>query len=99
MTAPDVRTAAQTEADKLYPLIEDPRINRARRLRQKAFIKGAAFGAAYVTPTREQIAEALTAGYDSVYSSRMPVNEHDLRAADAVLALIEEKSECDKART
>lgn len=40
-------------------------------------------------PSEDEIAEALTAGYDSVCSSRLPINEHDLRAARAVRELIE----------
>jgi len=86
VTAPDVRTAAQTEAERLTA--EHPE-SPSQDLEDAAFVAGAVWGAAYVTPTREQIAEALTAGYDSVYSSRMPVNEHDLRAADSVLALMQ----------
>jgi hypothetical protein len=42
-------------------------------------------------PSEEELAEAIAAGYDSVYAHRLPVNEHDLRAARAVLALIGEK--------
>ena len=79
MTAPDVRTAAQAEADKLYPQLtelENPAICKSRRLRQKAFIKGAVWGAALVTPTREQIADTIT---------HRPVG---VSAADAALALI-----------
>ena len=63
MTAPDVRTAAQAEAEQLYPLLQDlgdPAISKSRRLRQKAFIKGAVWGAALVTPTREQLIEVLS---------------------------------------
>ncbi|MFD1203510.1 hypothetical protein ACFSWE_09620 [Leucobacter albus] len=46
--------------------------------------------AARLTPTREQIAEALSESYQQKYrpSERLPVNHHDLRAADAVLALM-----------
>lgn len=42
-------------------------------------------------PSEEELAEAIAAGYDSVYAHRLPVNEHDLRAARAVRALIGEK--------
>ncbi|MDI6024481.1 hypothetical protein QBL02_13115 [Leucobacter sp. UT-8R-CII-1-4] len=59
MTAPDVRTAAQTEADERFP--ETPFAPENESLAE-AFIDGAVWGAAYVTPTREQIAEALTTG-------------------------------------
>lgn len=62
MTA-DIRTAAQREAETLYPYmpaeLELHAINRSRRLRQKAFNKGAVWAAARVTPTREQIAAVL----------------------------------------
>jgi len=65
VTAHDVRTAARERAEKIW------RHNQCRDdgnecaqcvFRQSAFIDGAVWGAAYVTPTRKQIAEALTAG-------------------------------------
>ncbi len=108
MTAPDVRTAAQAEADKLYPQLtelENPAICKSRRLRQKAFIKGAVWGAALVTPTREQIAEviaysmpgwnedtedgALTGHWERVNAECL---RHGRIYADAVLALLRSPS-------
>ena len=92
MTAPDVRTAAQTEADSRY--VGNPDHHSLSpafaELRREGFIAGAVWGAALVTPTREQIAEALSQAYQQKYrpSERLPVNHHDLRAADAVLALM-----------
>ena len=48
-----------------------------------------------LTPTREQIAEVLAQGYQAKYQPeyRLPVNHHDLRAADAVLELLQELAE------
>lgn len=84
MSAIDVRTAAQAEANGLYPLrhdADDAVRSRSLRLRQKAFIKGASWGAALVTPTRERIAEVIDANADI----------HDgidvYKTADAILAL------------
>lgn len=98
MTALDVRTAAQAEAERLTA--EHPE-SPSQDLEDAAFVAGAVWGAAYVTPTREQIAEALAHGYQAKYQPeyRLAVNHHDLRAADAVLALIEEKIRRNKART
>lgn len=65
MTAPDVRTAAQEEAS-CHILVSSPDalhiISEKRstaELLVDMFTEGAVWGAALVTPTREQIAEAL----------------------------------------
>ncbi|KAM9863125.1 hypothetical protein ACI1US_01010 [Leucobacter sp. BZR 635] len=56
MTAADVRTAAQAEAERLHSLhTKSP----CQDLETAAFVAGAVWGAALVTPTREQIAETL----------------------------------------
>lgn len=61
---------------------------------QQAFIDGFA-GALERLPSRDEIAATLADGYQSRYSvqDRLPVNHHDLRAADAVLALIRKRFE------
>ena len=53
VTAPDVRTAAQAEAKRRHR--RNPDHMRARVF----FVRGAVWGAALVTPTREQIAKTL----------------------------------------
>lgn len=87
MTA-DIRTAAQREAESLYPYmpaeLELHAINRSRRLRQKAFSKGAVWGAARVTPTRQQLTSVIA----------VELAEGDPQsAAEAVLALMQELAE------
>lgn len=74
MTA-DIRTAAEAEVNKTAregnPICE-PGVSK-----DIAFVRGAVWAAARVTPTREQIADAV---------SNRPER---MRIADAVLALIE----------
>lgn len=68
MTAPDVRTAAQTEAERIWPLQADYTEHQQKAVfsvkevdayNANAFQRGAVWGAAYVTPTREQIAGVM----------------------------------------
>ena len=90
MTALDVRTAAQTEADSSIQVpvwfpAHDIRANLTPLARQH-FVEGAVWGAALVTPTREQIAEVIDAHADihdgiDIYAT-----------ADVVLALMKRLS-------
>lgn len=79
VTTPDVRTAAQTEADERFP--ETPFAPENESLAE-AFIDGAVCGAAYVTPTREQIAEAIAG------EEEYPHPRGYLAHADSVLELM-----------
>lgn len=56
MTAPDVRTAARTYARAQGEKFPDPGMTE---LEIETFAAGAVWGAALVTPTREQIAEVI----------------------------------------
>lgn len=93
MTA-DIRTAAQREAKRLR-VTSNGREYGMAKLYKDAFVDGAVWGATRVTPTREQIAEVLVSGYSTSYERLNSVNEHDLRVADAVLALLQELAERD----
>ncbi|GAA1579045.1 hypothetical protein [Leucobacter aridicollis] len=90
MTAPDVRTAAQEQYRREnWPTSRDDYWSR-----EQAFVAGAVWGAALVTPTREQIAEALYNKHPRAQTrpwSETPrmTREIYLEDADAVLALIE----------
>jgi len=84
VTAPDVRTAAQAEAKRIRFRLKG-RDYQANRHYKLGFADGAVWGAALVTPTREQIAEAIAWSADPEYGI---VDDVDLGAADAVLALI-----------
>ena len=88
MTAPDVRTAAQAEAEQRWR-------RDAGKPWHRVFVSGAVWGAALVTPTREQIARAIlmvTQGDvspDYAWSVQFDeVREELLAQADAVLALM-----------
>lgn len=88
MTAPDVRTAAQEEAERRHRL--NPDHMRARVF----FTEGAVWGAALVTPTREQIAEALYSNHPRAETRSWAdtprlTREICLEDADAVLALMQ----------
>ena len=83
MTAPDVRTAAQAEAERRHRL--NPDHMRARVF----FVDGAVWGAALVTPTREQLVAVLK----SKLEREMPwLVESPVVFADAVLALMQGES-------
>ena len=65
MTA-DIRTAAQREAVKRWPLkypneinLDQRRLNMPTRMAREDFVDGYLAGAARVTPTREQIADVI----------------------------------------
>ncbi|GAA1323226.1 hypothetical protein GCM10020360_27890 [Nonlabens tegetincola] len=83
MTAPDVRTAAQTEALGRWPRQDVSVMHDAdlsNYLCRHGFEEGAMWGAALVTPTRQQLVSALAAEF----------HEGDPQsAADAVLALLD----------
>lgn len=88
MTA-DIRTAAQSEAETLT-LYEEARNYRY------LFVEGAVWGAARVTPTRDDIADALAGAYDEwcvlleeflAGRGDDPGSEYEYKA-DAVLALL-----------
>ena len=83
-----VREAAQREASSLYPFLgqQVPEINRGRRQRQKAYIKGAVWVAGRL-PSRDEIAAMFTSRREPEY--QIPEQE-DFDDADAVLALIRE---------
>lgn len=87
MTAPDVRAAAQAEAERRHRL--NPDHKRARVF----FVEGAVWGVALVTPTREQIAEALYGNYPRAETRSWDerprlTREIYLEDADTVLALL-----------
>lgn len=87
VTAPDVRTAARAVAEALWPLGG-----------QLPFIHGAVCGAELVTPTREQIAEAIGgwhfAEHGPGYGEHTEVSRPlALKQADAVLALMNTQTE------
>lgn len=88
VTAPDVRTAAQAEAEATanfgqpdFSAPNDRTIKWATYV--QAFGAGAVWGAALVTPTREQIAEAVAEAQNVPF-----VGRKQERIADAVLALL-----------
>ena len=84
MTAPDVRTAAQAEAERRHRL--NPDHMRARVF----FVDGAVWGAALVTPTREQLVAVLKSKFTE---AEMPwLVESPVVFADAVLALMQGES-------
>ncbi|MCW2287020.1 hypothetical protein EDF60_1671 [Leucobacter luti] len=92
MTAPDVRTAARKEAfTNLYSHKKVPDRYDADLL-IAGFMDGAVWGAALVTPTREQIAKAMLEAdpYPQAPWEFAPevVREAGYVLADAVLALI-----------
>ena len=58
MTAPNVRTAAREKANDIFIPLDRP-TSVTDQVAVQSFIDGAVWGAAYVTPTREQIAEVL----------------------------------------
>lgn len=84
---PDLSSVAREAAERsgLYP-----ETMLGNRQLQRAYALGFTECASRL-PSETEIAETIAAGYDSVYTSRLPVNEHDHRAARAVLALIGEK--------
>ena len=92
-----VREAAEIEAIRLCPMMDDPplpEINRSRRLRQKAFRAGAVWVAGRL-PGRDEIAEALFGEYGcdcgDALESHSPLDREDsYRGADKILALIRE---------
>lgn len=96
MTAPDVRTAAQTEAERRWPDHMGREDNDAEiwldfSEDRATFVEHALWGAAYVTPTREQIADALTERADQADETGTTIKLDDAR--DAVLALLQELAE------
>ena len=83
VTAPDVRTAAQEQYRREnWPTSRDDYWSR-----EQAFAAGAVWGAALVTPTREQIAQVL-ADLEPAYGG---VDFYE--GADAVLALLQKLRE------
>lgn len=84
----DVRTAAQTEALERWPRQDISVMHDAdlsNYLCRHGFEEGAVWGAVLVTPTREQIAQAIAWSADPEYGI---VDDVDLAAADSVLALL-----------
>ncbi len=59
MIAPDVRTAAREKANDIFIPLDRP-TSVTDQVAVQSFIDGAVWGAAYVTPTREQIAEVIS---------------------------------------
>lgn len=57
---------------------------------QAWFVEGATWAAARITPTREQIAQALAETYDPEYSI---IDESDYHGADTVLELMSKLAE------
>lgn len=84
------REAAERNSTTLMPGIRKNTTALQASGYKRGFIAGFIECASRI-PNEEEIAEAIAAGYDSVYAHRLPVNEHDLRAARAVRALIGEK--------
>ncbi len=96
MTAPDVRTAAQAEAERYkHGLIAGCNGMQfdVADVKRKAFVEGAVWGAALVTPTRETLVSKLyeamcdfpTRGIDPSRSWTLQEAEE---YADAVLVLL-----------
>lgn len=87
MTA-DIRTAAQREADRRLPGDFSSHLSQYRQ----GFADGAVWAAERVTPTREQLAEALELALTEFRDKReIPRLEDHL--ADAILALMQELAE------
>lgn len=76
----DIRSAAEAESDRRYP--ETPFAPENEPIAD-AFVAGAVWAQAQLTPTREQIAEAI-AGVEEYPNPR-----GYLHHADAVLALLQ----------
>lgn len=97
MTAPDVRTAAQAEAEKRWMKFA-PSDTRQGAFESDAFVAGAVWGAALVAPTREQIALVLCGMTFSEEPCRSEldceesIGSHAFDIADAVLALMQGES-------
>ncbi|MEB4614025.1 hypothetical protein [Leucobacter sp. M11] len=103
MTAPDVRTAAQEEAEKRWMKFA-PSDTRQGAFESDAFIAGAVWGAALVTPTRRRailaVQQSLGCDIDGLEGFMPGCGEHELEiteeglcpnataAADVVVALI-----------
>lgn len=91
----DIRTAAQREAAwrTIDPNVDDPLPGDHHTLGwRKGFAWGAAWGAERITPTREQIAEALYNQEGAPLGRWSQVGEMQhgwLECADAVLALMQ----------
>lgn len=83
MTA-DIRTAAQREAESRTSIARSLGSDYDTADLEQGFVNGAVWGVARVTPTREQIAEALGMAYSS-----SPYRDAHLRGADAALALMQ----------
>lgn len=96
MTA-DIRTAAQREAGQLFRpqemMLHDRTVVDLADPWREAFVAGAVWAAARVTPTREQIAEVVRLA-DGEWNLREGTDREDPRThgtavADAVLALMQ----------
>lgn len=87
MTAPDVRTAARTYARAQGEKFPDPGMTE---LEIETFAAGAVWGAALVTPTREQVSKVLFAHAisDNAGDYSVEIGDQCDSAADAVLALM-----------
>lgn len=107
MTAPDVRTAAQAEAERQFIPRDRPTMV-TETVAVQSFIDGAVWGAALVTPTREQIAVALWDFPENIITLAQlnelaEQGEGDYREhrdyvyaqADAVLALMQDHTKGD----
>ncbi|MBC9953254.1 hypothetical protein ICM05_01145 [Leucobacter sp. cx-42] len=88
----DIRAAAEAESDRRYA--ETP-FAPENELIADAFVAGAVWAQAQLTPTREQIAEVLSQSRQEKYQpgDRLRVSSHDLQAADAVLGLLQDLME------
>lgn len=92
MMSADIRTAAQREAKRLR-VTSNGREYGMAKLYKVAFVDGAVWAQARVTPTREQIAEVVRLA-DGEWNLREGTDREDPRThgtaiADAILALMQ----------
>lgn len=90
MTATDVRTAARAEAFNNHYSHKQVRDRYDADLLITGFVDGAVWGAALVTPTREQVSKVLFAHAisDNAGDYSVEIGDQCDSAADAVLALM-----------